>query len=221
MECISQPEQISAFVGYFKGLPYKFYKKTMFGIFGLVISLIIIFIYSLIYAGLGLLIIYILSKITKVKWIKRVISFRLLTFISLGIFFGIVFLIYHFSYWRDKGFGDSFRIPIGNGYQVSNIDGISTYFEDSKSGGGRQAFLTNFTVDKGKLCANFQGFNSTDCQDCYIVFDTKLKKMYEFYSGEEYKLFATKNGLPFTESFKEFTENYNDYWTRNSKWYLP
>ena len=146
---------------------------------------------------------------------------KFLTFILLGTFFGIVFLINHFSYWRDSGFGDSFKIPIGNGYQVSNIDGASTYFEDSKSGDGRQAFLTNFTIVDEKLCASFQGFNSTDCTDCYIVFDTKLDKMYEFYTSDDYKLFAKTNNLPFPESFKEFMENYNDYWTRNSKWFLP
>jgi len=193
----------------------------MFGIFGLIISLIIIFIYSLIYAGLGLTIIYILSKLTNFSWIERAMNFKVLTFISLGTFFGIAFLIYHFSYWRDSGFGDSFKIPIGNGYQVSNIDGASTYFEDSKSGGGRQAFLANFVVADKKLCAKFQGFNSTECEDCYIVFDTKLEKMYEFYSTDEYRIFANSNNLPVAESFKEFMENYNDYWSKNSKWYLP
>jgi len=85
----------------------------MFGIFGLIISLIIIFIYSLIYAGLGLTIIYILSKLTNLRWVKKAINFKFLTFISLGTFFGIAFLFYHFSYWRDRGFGDSFKIPIG------------------------------------------------------------------------------------------------------------
>ena len=148
-------------------------------------------------------------------------NFKFLTYISFGTFFGIAFLVYYFSYWRDSGFGDSFKIPIGNGYQVSNIDGASTYFEDSKLGGGRQAFLTNFTIADKKLCANFQGFNSTDCNDCYIVFDTKLEKIYEFHSSEEYKSFAKSNALPYAESFKEFMENYNAYWAKNGKWYLP
>lgn len=193
----------------------------MFGIFGLFISLIKIFIYSLIYAGFGLTIIYLLSKLTNFTWLKRAMRFKFLIFTSLGMLFGISFLIYHFSYWSDSGYGDSFKIPIGNGYHISNIDGASTYFEESKSGGGRQAFLTYFIVADKILCAKFQGFNSFDCEDCYLVFDTKIEKMYEFKSSEEYRVFATTHNLPVKESFKEFTENYNDYWARNSKWYLP
>ncbi len=193
----------------------------MFGIVGLIISLFVIFFYSLIYAGLCLIIIYVGSKLTHFRWANKAVNFKFKTFVLLGTFFGIAFLFYHFSYWRDSGFGDSFKIPIGNGYKVSNIDGSETFFEDSKSGGGRQAFLTKIAIVDKKLCANFQGFNSDDCTDCYIVFDTKLEKMYEFHSSEEYKVFAMKNNLPVAESFRDFMETYYDYWSRNSKWYLP
>ena len=193
----------------------------MFGIFGIIISLIVIVIYSIVYSSLVLTIFYTLSKLTNIELIKRLMAFKFLTFMTLGTIFGIAFMFYHFSYWRDSGFGDSFKIPIGNSYQVSNIDGASTYFEDSKSGGGRQAFLTNFTIADKKLCANFQGFNSTDCKDCFIVFDTEISKMYEFKSTNEYVIFARQNNLPLPENFKEFMDNYTDYWTKNSKWYLP
>ena len=193
----------------------------MFGIFGLIISLIIIFIYSLIYAGLSQTIIFALAKLTNLTWPKKLTEYKYLTFSYLCFFFGIVFLINHFSYWNDGGFGDSYRIPIGNGYQVSNIDGAQTYFEDSKTGGGRQAFLTKFALANKKLCANFQGFNSSDCVDCYLVFDTKLEKIFEFYSSEQYEVFAKANNLPVIESFKDFMENYDVYWSKNSKWYLP
>jgi hypothetical protein len=193
----------------------------MFGIFGLILSLIIIVIYSIVYSVLVLIILYTFSKLTRIGWLKKMMKFRLLTFLALWTVFGIAFLFYHFSYWQDSGFGDSYKIPIGNNYQVSNIDGVSTYFEDSKSGGGRQAFLTNFSIANNKLCANFQGFNSTDCKDCFIVFDTETSKMYEFYSTHEYETFARENHLPLPDSFREFMDNYNDYWTKNRRWYLP
>jgi len=45
--------------------------------------------------------------------------------------------------------------------------------------------------------------------------------MYEFQSSDEYALFANANNLPVAESFKEFMENYTNYWAKNSKWYLP
>jgi hypothetical protein len=148
-------------------------------------------------------------------------SFKFLTFIILGTLFGIIFLFYRFSYWQNSGFSDSYIIPIGNNYQVNNIGGASTYFEDSKGGNSRQAFLTTFIVADKKLCAKFEGFNSTDCNNCYIVFDTELEKMHEFYSVKDYETFALKNHLPMTNSFKEFNENYKDYWSQNNKWYLP
>lgn len=193
----------------------------MFGIFGFIFSLIIIFIYSIVYAALGLIIIYTLSKRTSYEWIKQMMNYKLIIFINLATIFGLVFLVYHFSYWRDSGYGDSFKIPIGNNYQVSNIDGAETYFEDSKLGNSRQAFLTTFTVEHKKLCANFTGFNSYDCTDCYIVFDSDSSKMYEFHSTNEYETFAKQNNLPFPEDFRGFMDNYNNYWTKNSRWYLP
>ena len=193
----------------------------MFGIFGLIISLVKIFIYSTVYSILTLTAFYILSKTTKIVWIKKLMNFKFATFIVLGAFYGISFLIYSFSYWQDSGFGDSFKIPIGNGFQVSNIDGTSTYFEDEKIAYSRQASLTNFTVSDKKLCASFQGFNSNDCNDCYIVFDTKKSKMYEFHSTNEYENFAKANNLPFPDDFKPFMDNYKEYWDSHSKWYLP
>lgn len=103
---------------------------------------------------------------------------------------------------------------------MKNIDCADSYFEDTKSG-GRQAYLTKLTVVDNKLYASFEGFNSSGCKDCYIVFDTKIGKMYEFHSGEDYKLFAVTNDLPTANKFNEFKDNYNDYWSKNKKWYLP
>lgn len=189
----------------------------MFGIFWLLFLLFKIFIYSIVYAIVTLIIIYLVSKTTSIIWIRKIMALKVLSFIALVIVYGIIFFVYSFSYWQDNGFGDSFKIPFGNGYQVSNIDGTSTYFEES----GRQAFLTDLSIENGKLCANFQGFNSTDCQDCYIVFDSEKSKMYEFSSRRDYELFATKNHLPFPHDFKDFMTIYYEYWESHDRWYLP
>ncbi|MBK7666902.1 MAG: hypothetical protein IPJ32_05810 [Sphingobacteriaceae bacterium] len=107
---------------------------------------------------------------------------KFITWLICGAFISITFVAYSFSYWGDKGLGDFARIPIGNDYEIGNIDGASTYIENSNRN-GKQAFINKFILAGDKICAEFQGFNSTDCENCYIVFDVNKAEFHELHSS--------------------------------------
>ena len=75
-----------------------------------------------------------------------------------GLYF-IIFCIYSFSHFGDSGEGDYFLIPISKDYEVKNIDGAETYFEENKNDYSRQAYLEKFIIIDGKLCSKFTGWN--------------------------------------------------------------
>ena len=193
----------------------------MFAIFELFFTLLRVLFYAIGYALLTLLAFRITLRWKENGWIKQLLRFRFLTFICFCAVYGITFLIYSFSYWKNTGFGDFARIPIGNGYSVSNIDAAFTYLEPERNNSGRQACLNKFIVSNGKLCSEFTGYNSAGCENCFIVFDIEGEKIYEFHSLNAYASFAQQNRLPESLNFKDFWENYNAYWSSKNKWYLP
>jgi hypothetical protein len=194
----------------------------VFSILIQLINIIIVIIYACVYSVLLSMIFYLISKFSKTSFFQEVIKNKKIYFTFFSIFFSIVFLLYHYSYSRDHGFGDNYKIPIGNKYFVIQIDGAETHFENSKTkGNGEDFYIQKFRVINKKLCAKLFSISSVNCEDCYLVFDIELEKQFIFKSSLEYEKYANDNQLPMESAFLEFTENYNDHWSNNSKWYLP
>jgi hypothetical protein len=148
---------------------------------------------------------------------------KFMTWFATGFLYTILLFSYAFSFWGYAGLGDYFCIPVSNGFVVSSIDAQTTsYFEPDKGEKySRQALMTNFAIKDNKICGDFLGFNRDDCVDCFIVFDTKAEKVYEFNSSKNYMTFANKNNLPHQQDFKSFNENYRSYWSGLKNWFLP
>jgi hypothetical protein len=196
--------------------------QTMFALFGLIALTIKIAILATVYASLTLLLLYIVSKSTTRKWLDRLISKKILTWFGTGFVYTVALFIYAFSYWGYSGLGDYSCIPIGNGFVVGSIDALeSSWFEPDRVKYSRQADIINFAIKGNTVCGEFTGFNSSDCKNCFIVFDTKTEKIFEFHSPEEYSAFATKNNLPQHDQYKSFIENYREYWGGLKTIFLP
>ena len=194
----------------------------MFVLFGLIFLIAKITILSFLYATVSLILYKIVRRKPQDKWYSLRSVFKTLSWRITAIVYGTLLLIYSFSYWGHAGLGDSFRIPIGNGYDVQSIDDCKLgWFEDEQKQNGRQAFLKNFIIRNHSLCSEFQGFNSTDCQDCYLVFDIRNRKMTIFHSENEYSEYAAKYQLPLKNEFNSFENNYYDYWGGWRFWLLP
>lgn len=193
----------------------------MFYLIHLFVLVVSTAIYAAVYSAVLILLIYVLAKITRWRPLVKRLRFRLILWppAFLLCFFGLFF--YAFSDTQDMGRGDYSRIPIGNGYEVSCIDGVWAYFEDEKKPFSRQAGLKTFAVEKGYLCASYEGFNRSDCKDCFLVFDIEKEKMHLFSSTEDYHNFAGKHKLPMASALTSFDENYATYWRDKNRWYLP
>lgn len=195
----------------------------MFALLGLLFMIIKIAILATVYASLTLLFFYILSKSVKRKWLDRLMLKKFLFWFATGFVYTVAFFIYAFSFWGYSGLGDYFCIPVGNGFKVNSIDACtSSWYEPNKGEKySRQADIVNFKIKDKKICAEFTGYNSQECQNCFIVFDTEEEKTYEFHSSEEYSAFAKKNNLPLQNEFRSFGDNYNDYWNTRRTLFLP
>lgn len=194
----------------------------MFALLGLIALTIKIAILASIYAGLTLLALYIFSKRTKRNWLARLMSKKILIWFMIGFIYTVALFIYAFSYWGYSGLGDYSCIPIGNGLVVSSIDALDgSWFEPDRVQYSRQANIINFAIKNNTICGEFKGFNSSSCDNCFIVFDAKTEKISEFYSPTEYAAFATKNNLPQHGQVKSFIENYKEYWGKLKAIFLP
>lgn len=194
----------------------------MFSILIHLINIIIVVVYACLYSIIILTIAFILSKKTSINFCKVIIRNRKFWFSILTTSLSIVFLFYHYSYSRDHGFGDSYKIPIGNKYFVTLFDGAEIHFENSKSEGqGDDYYIQNFIIADKTLCAKLYSINSVGCNDCFMIFNTELEKLLTFKSSIEYETYVIENNLPNKETFREFIENYNYHWDKNRRWYLP
>jgi hypothetical protein len=194
----------------------------MFALIGLIFMMIKIAILATAYASVTLLFLYIFARTTEIKWIKKLMHRKIITWLISGFIYSISLFVYAFSYWGYSGLGDYFCIPAGHGFVVSSIDAQDySYFEPERKKYSRQVFMKKFKIKDEKVCGEFLGFNSDDCLDCFIVFDTKDEKLYEFYSSADYFTFAKKNNLPQPSDFVDFNQNYREYWHGMRNFFLP
>lgn len=195
----------------------------MFALIGLFFLIIKIAILASVYALIIVLTLFIISKNTEIARIRKLMEYKFLTWLASGFLCSVFLFWYAFSFWGYAGLGDSFCIPVSNGYTVNSIDAQETsYFEPDKGeNSSRQAFIKNFAIKDHKICAEFLGFNSDANEGCFIVFDTEEEKIYEFHTSGEYSDFASKNSLPQKQEFKSFGANYSEYWGGNRNWFLP
>lgn len=126
-----------------------------------------------------------------------------------------------FTYWGNHGFGDSARIPIGNGYAVNNINWTEYgYVDQLKTSDGKEVEMTKFIVDNGKLIGNLDSWFH-DFHNKYFVLDLDTDELIEFDSKSELDDFIQRNNLVESEELKSFEENYREYWSGLRFWLLP
>ncbi len=185
----------------------------------LLLIVVKILVLSVIYATTFFLIVYVLSKTTKIQWTRRVLKFRfwLLThFVSSILLFAI-----SFSYWQDTGLGDNSRIPVGYGQIVQSEDFAWTYFypDPNKTQPNQdELIIGNYKIVDHFLCAEISHEFSNSPNFDYIVYDLKNKSMDTFYSEHEYSDYAVKHLLPMAKDFYDFRQHYHEYLDNRPKW---
>jgi hypothetical protein len=130
--------------------------------------------------------------------------------ITLYLIAFIGLLIYSGSFWGDRGFYDSSRIPVSDGTEIICTDGDFTYIPI----GREQRLIGSFALHDGKIFAEDQFTTSTDSvpSDSYLIFNPGTQELKQFASKDEYEKFAAQHNYPDVSAFREFFDHYNDYW---------
>lgn len=186
----------------------------MFALFGLIILIIKIAILSALYALLSLYIVKYIAIVLKYKILKST-KFKLYFWSITGFIYTILFFVFAFSYWGNKGLGDYARIPIGNGFAIENIDGYTTCFKSEKNGGSGTC-LGKFLLKGNCLCAEIEGDKNN-----FFIFNIRNKEIKKFNTKKDFNEYSLKNSLATDNELKDFSENYSKYWGQWWFWLLP
>jgi hypothetical protein len=121
------------------------------------------------------------------------------------------------TYWGDHGLGDSARIPLGHGEEMSEINGNETFFEGGKPfmvsdmAGSQQ--VDKFQVANNVLCAQAE-------RKRYFIYNLATKKSRVFTDSLEYNAYAAPRGLPASNKLQSFWRHYKRYWGGWRFWLL-
>ena len=191
----------------------------MMAMIELLVIIVKILFLSTIYTGTLFLILFVLSRVTKIQNTQR---FLKLKFWLLSHFLcSIILFIISFSYWQDTGIGDNSRIPIGFGQTIQSEDFAWTYFypDLNKTIPNKdELVIGNYKIVNNFLCAEISHENSNSPNFDYIVYDLKNKSIDTFYSKREYMDYATKNMLPLVNEFYNFNQHYHEYLNSRPQW---
>jgi energy-coupling factor transporter transmembrane protein EcfT len=180
---------------------------------------------SAIYATFLFLIVLVLSKTTKITWVKRLLKLRfwLLTHFLISV----LLFAFSFSYWRDTGLGDNSKIPVGYGQTIQSEDFAWTYFypDPNKTEPNQdELIIEGYKIVDSFLCAKVSHQNTLSPSYDYMVYDLKNIALTTFDSEQAYVKYATEHSLPQTNEFYDFQKHYHEYLDSRQewkKWLLP
>lgn len=122
-----------------------------------------------------------------------------------------------FTYYGNHGLGDNARVPVGHFKVVKQINGTSTYLQNSK---GDQLGISNFVFDNDNLYAEtgdeFGGGNGS-----YVIWNLRTDNWTYYGTKEDYLSVAKQMNYPEPERFKDFFEQYSKYWNGWRFFLLP
>ncbi|MFP5042938.1 hypothetical protein [Parasediminibacterium sp. JCM 36343] len=191
----------------------------MMAMLELLLIIVKIIIFSTIYATTLFLIVLVLSKTTKIQWVKRILKLRfwLLTHLIISI----LLFVFSFSYLQDTGLGDNSKIPVGYGQTIQSEDFAWTYFYpdlDKTEPNQDELIIGNYKIVDPFLCAEVSHQNTISPSYDYIVYDLKNKSLKTFFSKEEYTSYATEHSLPDANQFYDFQKHFHEYLDNRPKW---
>lgn len=189
-------------------------------LFHLLFELIKISILGCLYATILLYLLQLISKFRSNTWIDKILNRKKRAWFVIGFLVSISLFIFLFSYWGNHELGDSARIPIGYKKEILNTNWTKyANFEGIKSHDGNDIYTTKFKIDGNKLCGNYDS-DFYDYKNSYFIYNLESNLLTEFKSEIKYNNYAVKNGIPQTNEFLTFEDNYGNYWNGWRFWLL-
>lgn len=131
----------------------------------------------------------------------------------------IILFVFVFSYWGNHGLGDSARIPVGYGKEVTEINGANAYINPIGYEFGDLP-VKKF-IKKDYFLVGETDTSPVDQPLPYFSWNLKNGEFKLFSDKTEFDKFLIQNQLPEQNEFRTFYENYSDYWNGWRFWLLP
>ena len=162
-----------------------------------------------------------LNKIKPRNWITNVTSSFKRFYLKTAFIISIILFLWMFTYWGDHGIGDNARIPIGNGYEIENVNWTEYgYIENIKTSDGQQLETSGFFLEKGFLVGNLNSWFSSFNNE-YFCLNIRTQKLVEFKTKEGLIIYLQLKNLSPKKEMKNFGANYSIYWHSWRFWLLP
>lgn len=131
----------------------------------------------------------------------------------------IILFVFMFSYWGNHGLGDSARIPVGYGKEVTETNGTNAYINPDGYEFGDLP-IKKF-IKKDYFLVGETDESPVDKPLPYFSWNLKNGKFKLFSDKTEFDKYLIQNQLPEQNEFRTFYENYSNYWNGWRFWLLP
>lgn len=188
-------------------------------LFHFIFQLIKIAILASIYSILFIAILMIIRKFKSNEYLERVKKEKIKYWFIYGLLISIGLFIYSITYWGNHELGDSARIPLGNSKEVGETNGTTAYIEPKNYPYG--AMMVHSFIKSGNYLTGKTEVSPVDRPKPYFSWNLKKDEIIYFDSETEFNSFAKKYNLPKSSEFKNFRENYREYYGGIRFWLLP
>ncbi len=190
----------------------------LFGLIALIIKIIVL---STVYTTIVFLLLYLISKNTKNKWIENRMKRKIRNWLFVHFIISFALFAFSFSYWENAGLGDYPQLPIGYGQVIYSPDFAWTDFYpdlEKTELNKDELQIENFLVKDNILCAEISHKNTDSPNFDFIVCDLLKRSNKTFSNEQEYNEYAAKNNLPLKDQFYDFNKHYEEYFANRPKW---
>ena len=191
----------------------------LFGLIGLILKIIVL---SAIYATIIFIVLYLISKRTKTRWLQNRMKRGIRNWLFLHFVISLGLFTFSFSYWQNTGLGENPQLPIGYGQIIYSPDfaWVEFYPDLGKTQGNIDELqIKNFIIKKDILCAEVSHKNTNSPAFDFIVSDLPTKTNTTFNTEDEYNKYANANDLPLKNQFYNFNKHYDEYFANKPKWH--
>lgn len=191
----------------------------MEALLGLLALLFKIAIQASLYATVVVLVGIVLGKLFPKSPVAGQLKYKRWIWLTTGCSISVIFLVYSFTFWGDRGLGDSARIPLSYFREIDNTNWMTTSIDPENYAYG-SVNIGSFTISNDHVVGTTE-VSPVDRPLPYFRWDLKTNKVKFFKSEDDYIAYATTYNLPSTDSFQSFSKNYGDHWYGWRIWLLP
>ena len=189
--------------------------------FDIIVRIIKIIILSTVYTTLIFLILMLIQRKIKNKWLENRMKRKIRNWLLIHFLVSLGLFAFSFSYWQDTGLGEAPQLPIGYGQVIYSPDYAWTEFYpdlEKTELNEDELKIGNFKIKDNFLCAEVSHQNTESPNFNFIIYDLAKKTFITFTNETDYTVFVTKNKLPLKSELYNFNKHLGEYFENKPKW---